>query len=256
MPVSRSPNHVIDPSIGTRVTAARERLGWTKEALAFHAELSHSAVAQVESGRRTNVRPHTLSALSQALGVTIDYLVHGGPPSSTMLEHRALLYETDQELADTLGPFLAQGIERSEAVLAVTTKANVELLREYLGSDADRVEFVDAKRWYSAPGAVLGAYEAFVRSSVETGAPWVRIVGEPVWSGRSDSEIGAWTRYESLFNLVFGASPVSVVCPYDTRSVPADVARQALCTHPHTIGSAGIESSPEYADPGGFVLDP
>jgi transcriptional regulator with XRE-family HTH domain len=244
------------PGTGVRLRAARERRGWSREALAFHSELSWSAIAQIESGRRKNVRPQTLSALAGALGVTIDYLVHGASPNSPMLEHRALLYETDEEFTDTLGPFLAQGMERSEAVLAVTTNTNIELLREYLGSDAKRVEFVEAQSWYSAPAPALSAYQAFLSAKVKAGAAWVRIVGEPVWSGRSDSEIGAWTRYESLFNLVFGASPITVVCPYDTRSIPADVARQALCTHPHTVGPAGVTSSPEYADPAGFVLGP
>jgi hypothetical protein len=171
-----------------------------------------------------------------------------------MLEHRALLYGTEQELAETVGPFLDQGIERSEALLAVTTQTNIEVLREHLGSDAGRVEFLDSDSWYSAPGAALSAYGAFVSASVDAGAPWVRIVGQPVWSGRSDSETRLWTQYESMFNLVFSASPVTVVCPYDTRSVSGDVARQALCTHPHTMGPAGVASSPEYADPAGFVL--
>ena len=59
-----------------------ERLGWTREALAFHSGLSWSAIAQVESGRRTNLRPSTLAALSRPLGVSIDYLVDGGQLAS------------------------------------------------------------------------------------------------------------------------------------------------------------------------------
>src|SRR5438445_2751375 len=118
--------------IGARVRAARERLGWTREALAFHAGLSWSAIAQVESGRRQNVRPSTLAALSRPLGVSIDYLVSGSPGRSTMLKHSAFRYGTDDHFRTRMEPFLANGIERSEAVLAVTTAANIELLREHL----------------------------------------------------------------------------------------------------------------------------
>jgi DNA-binding XRE family transcriptional regulator len=39
-----------DSGIGTRVRAARGRLGWSREALAFHSEISWSSVAQIESG--------------------------------------------------------------------------------------------------------------------------------------------------------------------------------------------------------------
>ncbi len=239
--------------IGTRLMAARERLGWSREALAFHSGISWSAIAQVETGRRRNVRPQTLSAVSGALGVTIDYLVHGGPSSLPMLEHQALLYETDEELLNTVVPFLTEGIERWEPGLVVTTGTNIELLRERLGSDAERVEFVESKSWLTAPSAVLDAFEQFVQAKLEGGAPWVRIVGEPLWEGRS---ISLWTRFESLFNLVFAGAPVTAVCLYDKRSIPPEVARQALVTHPHTIGEEGITSSPDYGDPAGFVLGP
>jgi transcriptional regulator with XRE-family HTH domain len=118
--------------IGSRVRAARERLGLTREALAFHSELSWSAIAQVESGRRTNVRPGTLAALSRPLGVSIDYLVGGSAPRRTMLEHSVFPYRTDDQFRTAIGPFLAEGIERSEALIAVTTGANIELLRDDL----------------------------------------------------------------------------------------------------------------------------
>src|SRR5579859_3174792 len=118
--------------IGARVRAARDRLGWTREALAFHSGLSWSAIAQLESGRRSNVRPGTLVALSRPLGVSIDYLVDGRRSRSTMLEHSAFPYRSDDQFRATMGPFLAEGIERSEAVIAVTTAANIELLREHL----------------------------------------------------------------------------------------------------------------------------
>lgn len=232
------------------------RLGWSREALAVHSELSWSAIAQMESGRRRNARPQTLSALAGALGVTIDYLVHGDAPSSAMLEHQVLLYETDQDLVNTVAPFLSEGIERSEALLAITTRANVDLLGERLGCNAERVEFVVRESWYTAPGPALHALETFVKAKLRAGASWVRIVGEPIWAATSDTETGLWTRYESLLNLVLAAWPTTVLCPYDRRSVPPEVARQARLTHPHTVGQGGIASSPVYADPAEFVLDP
>jgi transcriptional regulator with XRE-family HTH domain len=241
-----------EPGIGARVRAARQRLGWSREALAFHSGISWSAITQVESGRRRNVRPATLEALAAALGLTIDYLVHGAPPADVlMLEHQALLYGTEAELVATAGPFLAGAVERSEAALAVTTKAKIELLRDYLGSSAEAVEFVEARTWYRTPSGALEAYKAFVEERLEQGAPWVRIAGEPLWAGRPDAEIRLWTRYEALLNLVFSGFPVAILCLYDERSTPDEALRQAHATHPATIPAGD-----GYSDAAGFLLEP
>jgi transcriptional regulator with XRE-family HTH domain len=245
-----------DPGIGARVRAARERLGWNREALAFHSGLSGSAVAQVETGRRKNVRPQTLGALAGVLGVTIDYLVHGAPSSSVMLEHQVLLYGSDQEFVDTVVPFLSEGIERSEALLVVTANSRIALVREGLGADADRVEFVDRDGWYTDPKPALRDLAEFVKTKLEAGVPWVRYVGDPDWSGDSEMESGMWTRYESLVNLVFANSPTSLLCTYDTRSIAPAIAELACLTHPKSIGAEGVKTNPDYADPGSFVLGP
>jgi transcriptional regulator with XRE-family HTH domain len=242
--------------IGSRVRAARERLGWTREALAFHAGVSWSAIAQVESGRRTNVRPNTLAALSRPLGVSIDYLIDGGQSPPTMLNHSAFLYRTEAQFQTTMGSFLAEGVERSEAILVVTTRPNIALLREHLGGDARSVEFVAASDFYRTPIGALEAFGAFAETKLEHGANWVRVIGEPVWAGRSDADVRVWTRYESLFNLVFAGSPMTVACPYDERSVAPEILRQADLTHPHSVGEAGISPSLGYTDPGRFALEP
>ncbi len=242
--------------IGSRVRAARDRLGWTRETLAFHSGLSWSAIAQVESGRRSNLRPSTLMALSRALGVSIDYLVDGGQSPPTMLDHSAFPYRADDQFQTTMGPFLAAGVERSEAVLAVTTEPNIELLRAHLGADARRVEFVESSSFYTTPIAALRGYRAFTEDHLGRGAPWVRILGEPRWTERSDAEVRLWTRYESLFNLVFAASPLTASCPYDERSVAPEILRQAHLTHSHAFGGAGTAQNPDYADPGAFAFEP
>jgi transcriptional regulator with XRE-family HTH domain len=242
--------------IGDRVRAARERLGWSREALAFHAEVSWSAIAQVETGRRTNLRPSTLAALSRALGVSTDYLIDGGLPRQTMLNHSAFCYRTDDQFRTIAGPYLAEGIERSEATLAVTSAGNIELLRDFLGKDARSVTFVDASTWYSTPIAALQAYKAFADTALDAGRHWVRLVGQPAWTERSDADVRRWTRYESLLNIVFSAAPLTALCAYDERSVAPEIVAHAQLTHPHTVSGAGTSQSPDYADPERFALDP
>ena len=240
--------------IGARVGAARERLGWTREALAFHSGISWSAIVQIESGRRRNLRPDTLSALAGTLGLTIDYLVGGVPTNTPMLDHKAWLYGEADEFANTAGAFVEEGVERSEAVLVMAKKENTDLLRSQLGPAARRVEFVDSMAWYDTPAAALDGLKAFSSAKIEGGASWIRILGDPIWKG-PDAEALLWTRYESLVNLVFAAWPMTILCAYDERTVHPEIVKQACLTHPQTIGLSSTESG-EYADPRGFVLQP
>lgn len=242
--------------IGNRVRAARQRLGWNRETLAFHSGISWSGIAQVESGRRTNLRPTTLQSLARALGLTIDYLVAGGGGGSPMLAHCALLYETDAEFLEIAVPFLAEGVERGEGTLAVTTDARIELLRDRLGAAARKVEFAERSSWYRTPTQALVAYRDFLHARLEAGAPWVRILGEPPWSSDSPDQLRIWMRYEALLNLAFAAEPVSITCPYDKRCLDGQVLGHARATHPQTAERGGPHASSDYEDPVNLVLEP
>jgi transcriptional regulator with XRE-family HTH domain len=245
---------VTSSRIGETVRAARVRLGWSREALAYHAGMSWAAIAQIESGRRQEVRLSTLTALATALSVSVDYLIGAGPMSPRLLEHRVLAYGSDEEFLATTVPFFAQGIQRSEPALAVTSAAHIELLRTSLGADAGHVVFVDSAGWLTSPNAALDRFRAWVKQEIDAGASWVRILGEPIWVGRSDAEIVAWTRFESLFNLAFASTPISVVCPYDTRALSADVVANAFRTHPVIAHGTHVAENPEYREAEQFLL--
>jgi transcriptional regulator with XRE-family HTH domain len=243
--------------IGVSLKSARARLGWSRETLAHHSGVSWSAIAQIESGRRKDVRLSSLSALAHALGVSVDYLIE---PSASMapplLEHRLLTYGSDEEFLAGAIPFIAEGLERSESLLAVVTEPKLGLLREILGNRPDRVELADWADWYRSPNEALGRYGEFVTQKFEAGAAWVRVVAEAAWAGETDAEIATWTRYESLVNLAFASSPVTFTCTYDERSFPADVVDDARRTHPQlTQGSDGT-ANPAYREPADFLLDP
>ena len=70
-----------------------------------------------------------------------------------MFNHAWFPYSSDEEFTTAMGPFLAEGIEHSEALIVVTTSDNIELLRGYLGTDGDQIEFVESRIFYSAPTA-------------------------------------------------------------------------------------------------------
>jgi transcriptional regulator with XRE-family HTH domain len=241
-------------AIGTSLRAARERRGLSREALAYHSGISWSAISQIETGRRTDVRLSSLSALATALGVPIDHLAGSTAAPPPMLEHRVLIYASDDEFLAAVGPYLREGLERSDALLVVTGPTNLQLVRDHLGNDAAKVELTDATGWYSSPVEALFRYRRFLEDHLDAGSKWVRIVGEPVWAGRSAAEIREWTRYESILNLSFAAAPATIVCPYDARSVPEQVVLDAGCTHPRYEQAEGHTESPAYRQPEDFQL--
>ncbi len=249
---------MLGTSFGHDLRTIRERRGWAREALAFHAGISVAAIAQIEAGRRPDPRLSTVIALAEALDVSVDRLTGRSVPLSGgqhPLQHRALLYATDGEFVDASVPFLTEGLERSDAVMVVTDRARIRRLRRALAGDARRVEFRESSSWYASPQAAMDAYRAFVDECVSSGSAWVRVIGEPVWAGRSAREARAWARYESLINISFAASPATIMCPYDMRALPASIVAQAKCTHPEVTKGTRSDASSTYRQPEAFLLD-
>jgi transcriptional regulator with XRE-family HTH domain len=241
--------------VGDSLKAARTRLGWTRETLAHHSGISWSAIAQIESGRRKDVRLGTLSSLAEALGVSVDHLI-GSPATigQPLFEHRVLPYASDEDLLSTAVPYLAEGIDRSDALLAVMPKARNGLIRDNLDGASSQVEFVDAADWYTSPGAALDRYRVFLNERLDAGAVWIRVVGELPLAGRTRAEIDAWTRYESIVNLAFASAPATIVCTYDTEALPRGVVADAHRAHPSIAdGSLGI-ANPSYRDAEDLLL--
>jgi transcriptional regulator with XRE-family HTH domain len=232
-------------AIGARVRASRKRRGYSREELAVRAGLSWSAIAQIESGRRANVRPATLAGLADALGVNIDYLV-AGAGVRPLLVHRAAVYEGEAGFADVVGRMLAEGAEAGEKTVAVLAPGRVEIAREVLGSADGEVHFCEAAEIYKHPVAAVTRFGEILGEHLASGAPWVRLVGEPPLAGGPASE---WVRCEALLNLAFAAWPVTMICGYDSAVVGEDGIRDAHATHPETVSAAGLAASESYSDP-------
>jgi len=168
--------------------------------------------------------------------------------------HQALCYGSDEAFLDGTLAFARDGLDAGDAVLAVVKKSDTALLGRALGSRSRDVEFVDADDWYRHPSRTLGQYHAYC---AEHGTDRrVRIIGEPVWAGRTDFESREWMRYESLLNVAFADSAHWILCPYDTRTLPADIVRAATRTHPELVcGPREFTPSAHYADPADFSAE-
>ena len=70
--------------IGQRIVDRRKKLGLTQEALAEKGDMTTQFVSYAEAGKRA-MRPENLKKISEALGVSADYLLTGDVIDKDML---------------------------------------------------------------------------------------------------------------------------------------------------------------------------
>jgi hypothetical protein len=80
------------------------------------------------------------------------------------------------------------------------------------------------------------------------------VVAEAAWAGDTEAEIMEWNRYESLVNLVFAASPATILCTYDERTFSGDVLVAARQTHPELVHGHDASPSGAYQAPEDYLL--
>jgi anti-sigma regulatory factor (Ser/Thr protein kinase) len=147
-------------------------------------------------------------------------------------EHDALLYDGVDGFVENMLPFVRAGLERGDAILAVTSPRNISALRDALGADAERVDYRDSAPWYASPGKAFRGYADYVGTQPE--GRRLRAIGEPVWPVGRPEAVSEWARYESVLNVAFADAPAWIVCPYDTTALPDEILTHALETHPAT----------------------
>ncbi|MFI9388254.1 anti-sigma factor RsbA family regulatory protein [Kutzneria sp. NPDC052558] len=165
------------------------------------------------------------------------------------LRHQGCLYGSDGEFLATAVPFVRDGLARGEPVLVATTSANLELLHEAMGEEADGVDYAESAYFGRRPPQRATAIH---RYWTRHGEP-VRIIAEPVWTGRSRREVEAWQRMEAGFNEVLADADIRLICPYDTRIVAPAIVEDACRTHPELVVGDAAEPSPRFMAPSEFV---
>jgi hypothetical protein len=168
--------------------------------------------------------------------------------------HQACIYGSDQQFLATAMPFLEEGLVRGDPVLAVTTPANLELINNALGARGADVDYAESAFFGRRPAQRVAAFHRYwKRHSPAPQGTRVRVLAEPVWAGRSSREIAAWTRMEAALNVALAPTAISMICPYDTRILPAAILASARSTHPEQVDGSQASPCPEYGDPADFA---
>lgn len=165
--------------------------------------------------------------------------------ASCTFVHRALLYRGDDEFVHRIMSFVSEGTESGEPVLISVPGRHLELLRSAAPRSTHHVHFLDMSELGRNPGRIMPAVEEFLN---ERSSRPARVVGEPIWPGRSSDEIAEATRHEALINLAFSQFLATALCPYDAESLPAGAISDAWRTHPEVISDGVLTTSSRFAD--------
>jgi anti-sigma regulatory factor (Ser/Thr protein kinase) len=160
--------------------------------------------------------------------------------------HEAFLYRGPDEFLRGMLQFIRDGIEAGEPVFVVLNAAKIARLRKALGEDADAVLFADMAEVGANPARIIAAWHEFVDEH-GAGGRAIRGIGEPIWAGRSDSELAECHRHESLLNLAFADTPAfRLLCPYDVSALDPGVVEEAERTHPFMSDLESFRKSGSY----------
>ncbi|MEV5317272.1 anti-sigma factor RsbA family regulatory protein [Streptomyces sp. NPDC052687] len=170
--------------------------------------------------------------------------------------HPALFYRDDSEYLAGTVPFVLDGLTAGEPVAVAVPGERLELVRDGLGDAAAEVKLLDMREAGRNPGRIIpGVLRAF--ADAQPPGRRVRIIGEPIWAGRSDTEYPACVQHEALINAAFTGRPVTILCPYDLVRLDADVVADAYATHPLVVdagtGTMTGERVSDAYDPDGIV---
>src|SRR5688572_6674684 len=173
---------------------------------------------------------------------------NGGHPT-----HGAAVVATEAELLAAALPFLEAGLQAGDLVALTCPEDTVALLCRELGALASRVESDPRMSLLGsrAPDA-LTMCSRYMERAVTAGSGRLRVVAE-VDFGTDPADWREGQRFESVYNRLLGEAPVSAICLYDRRRLPAAVVDSAAATHPHLVSGTTWSASAGFQDPGVYI---
>jgi anti-sigma regulatory factor (Ser/Thr protein kinase) len=141
-----------------------------------------------------------------------------------------LFYRSDDDYQAKIVPFVTDGLDLGQPVAVAVPGPRLRLVRDALGAKASQVTLLDMRHEGRNPGRIIvGVLRRFADAHPDQ---HVRIVGEPVWPGRTGAEYPACVQHEALINTAFAGRDVTILCPYDAEGLDATAVADAYATHP------------------------
>lgn len=166
--------------------------------------------------------------------------------------HAVALYDSDESLRARVVPYLREGLDRGETVVAVVSDAAQRVLRSALSGDADRVQWRAGEVSYQRLGAMFEGFRQFLADQQAAGAGMRLLTQNDVGGG--PDRVGAYLRNEAMTNEVYRPYGYPWACLYDRRAHTEETLRQVREVHPRLLEPGGRSiPSTAYVTPGDFV---
>jgi anti-sigma regulatory factor (Ser/Thr protein kinase) len=166
--------------------------------------------------------------------------------------HAVALYHSEESLRARVVPYLRQGLDGDETVVAVVSDAAEQILRSALGSDADRVQWRAGEVSYHHLGAMFEAFRQFLADQRAAVAEMRLLTQNDVGGG--PDRLRAYLRNEAMTNEVYRPYGYPWACLYDQRAHTEETLRQVREVHPLLLEPGGRSiPSTDYVTPGDFV---
>jgi anti-sigma regulatory factor (Ser/Thr protein kinase) len=165
-------------------------------------------------------------------------------PTHDGYRHEAFFWDGDDQFVAGTVPFIREGLAAEQPVMVAVTRPRIDMLREALDGEAAGIKFVDMAALGANPARIIPAWQRFTN---EHPGRQVRGIGEPIWAGRRLTELAECQMHEALLNMAVHAdTPLWLMCPYDTATLPGDVVAEAHRSHPVVLDVETHRGSTTY----------
>lgn len=182
-------------------------------------------------------------------------------------DHVCFFYETEQEHAAGLKPFLRRAWEQGNQVAYVTHSHSPETIQSYLRDDDCEVEtymqagglrFLKVEETYLkgstfSPDRMLNSLASMSRTAISGGYSGLQVTGEMSWILQKPPGAERVVEYEAKVTELTRRIECAALCQYDMRLFPATLLLYMLATHPTVIVGTILLENPYYMVPPPFM---
>jgi anti-sigma regulatory factor (Ser/Thr protein kinase) len=166
--------------------------------------------------------------------------------------HALLLYDSEENLRAGAVPYVREGLDRGESVVAVVSAETEWMLRSALRGESGSVNWQADAVSYLCLGQMFEGFRQFLAAQRAAGVA-MRLLAENDTDGDPE-RLAAYLRCEAMANEVFTPYGYRWVCLYDTRAYTPEVLRRVLQVHPRLLGPGGHAlANTDYVAPGDYL---
>jgi hypothetical protein len=161
-------------------------------------------------------------------------------------DHVCAIYSSDEELADIVGDFLAEGLRKSERCWYLPAADNPRAVRAALDArhidtaqavESGALNILSSNAAYSVrgdfdPEETMAVFSDAIEQALTDGFSGFRAAANMSWALDLQSGPERLITYEALLRSLFSNARATGLCLYDRHRMPIAVIDGALSTHP------------------------